>query len=137
MLKKTVTYTGFDGKEYTEDHYFNMTKAELLELSVSVEGGYAEMMQQIVDRADVRGYLAVVKDIIDHAYGRKSPDGKRFVKKPEYLEEFKSTEAYSDILLELANPENFLPFIKAVFPWNADVEAAFQKQVSEFHPETT
>lgn len=131
MLKRTIKYTAYDGKEYEEHFYFNMNKAELLELSVSVEGGYASMIQQVVDTNDVRGYLAIVKDLIDHAYGKKTPDGKRFVKRPEYLEELKSSEAYSELIVELADPENFLPFIKGVFPWTPEVEAAFQKQVAE------
>ena len=33
MLKETRTYKDFDGKERTEDFYFNLSKAELMELA--------------------------------------------------------------------------------------------------------
>lgn len=32
MLKKPITYTGFDDREHTEDFYFNLTKSELLKM---------------------------------------------------------------------------------------------------------
>ena len=30
MLKKTITYTDYNGMERTEDFYFNLTKAEVV-----------------------------------------------------------------------------------------------------------
>ena len=39
MLKKTITYVDYNGTERTEDFYFNLTKAEILEMELSTEGG--------------------------------------------------------------------------------------------------
>ena len=36
MLKKTIVYVDFDGVERKEDHYFNLTKSELVEMEVGV-----------------------------------------------------------------------------------------------------
>ena len=35
MLKKTITYTDYNGVERTEDFYFNLTRAELMEMHSS------------------------------------------------------------------------------------------------------
>ena len=32
MLKKTITYNDYNGVERTEDLYFNLSKAELMEM---------------------------------------------------------------------------------------------------------
>ena len=46
MLKKTVTYTDYNGSERTEDFYFNLTKAEIMEMELSTSGGLAEMLRR-------------------------------------------------------------------------------------------
>ena len=43
MLKKTVTYVDYNGVERTEDFYFNLSKAEVTEMELSVEGGFSKM----------------------------------------------------------------------------------------------
>ena len=32
MLKKTITYTDYNGNSRTEDFYFNLTKTELMKM---------------------------------------------------------------------------------------------------------
>lgn len=49
MLKKTVTYTDYNGVERTEDFYFNLSKAEVTEMELSVDGGLAQMLENIVN----------------------------------------------------------------------------------------
>ena len=44
MLKKTITYTDYNGNERTEDFYFNLTKAEVVEMEMSTSGGLTEMI---------------------------------------------------------------------------------------------
>ena len=48
MLKKTFTYIDYNGVERTEDHYFNLSKAELMEMELSTTGGLAEMIKRSV-----------------------------------------------------------------------------------------
>ncbi len=48
MLKKTITYTDYNGTTRKEDFYFNLTQAEVTELEVSVEGGLVEQINRIV-----------------------------------------------------------------------------------------
>lgn len=102
MLKKTITYTDYNGNERTEDHYFNLSKAEIMEMEMSTTGGLAEMIQKIVAAQDSPAIVKIFKELILKAYGEKSPDGKRFIKSEEISTEFSQTEAYSQLFMELA-----------------------------------
>ena len=102
MLKKTITYTDYNNVERTEDFYFNLTKAELMELEMSTTGGLAEMINRIVAAQDAPQIINVFKKLVLKAYGEKSPDGRRFIKTPEIAEAFSQTEAYSILFMELA-----------------------------------
>ena len=46
MLKKTITYTDFNGKQRTETFYFNLTKAEVAEMEATVDGGFSTMLER-------------------------------------------------------------------------------------------
>ena len=102
MLKKTITYTDYDGHERTEDYYFNLTKAEVMEMEMSTSGGLAGMIQRIVAAQDAPAIIKIFKELILKAYGVKSPDGKRFIKSEELSTEFSQTEAYSMLFMELS-----------------------------------
>ena len=102
MLKKTITYTDYDGNERTEDFYFNLTKAEITEMELSHDGGLTKLIEKIVAEQDSKRIVEIFKDLILRAYGEKSPDGKRFVKNQELRDAFAQTEAYSDLFMELA-----------------------------------
>lgn len=120
MLKKTITYTDYNGVERTEDHYFNLTKAEIMEMEMSTSGGMAEMIQRIVSAQDAPAIIKIFKELILQAYGQKSPDGKRFIKNADLREEFAQTEAYSQLFMELAtDADAAAKFINGIIP--ADV----------------
>lgn len=105
MYKKTMTYVDFDGNERTEDFYFNLTKAEIMEMEMGTTGGLSAMIQKIVDEQDQPKIIEMFKSLILKAYGVKSPDGKKFMKKVNGVplaEEFEQTEAYSDLFMLLA-----------------------------------
>ena len=57
MLKKTITYSDYNGNERTEDFYFNLTKAEVTEMELSVDGGLAQMLENIVNSKDNKEIL--------------------------------------------------------------------------------
>lgn len=117
MLKKTIPYVDFDGNERTEEFYFNLTKAEVIEMEMSTSGGLAAMLEKIVASQDTKRIIEVFKDLILKSYGEKSPDGKRFVKNQELRDAFSQTEAYSELFLELAtNPEAAAAFVNGIVP---------------------
>lgn len=117
MLKKTIKYTDYNGNERNEDFYFNLTKAEVMEMEMSTDGGFAEMINRVIAAQDVPTIIKIFKDIILKAFGVKSPDGKRFIKSAELSEEFSQTEAFSDLYMTLAtNAEEATAFINAIVP---------------------
>lgn len=117
MLKKTFTYVDYNGVERTEDHYFNLSKAELMEMELSTTGGLAEMINKIVAAQDAPAIVKVFKDLVLKAYGQKSADGRRFVKSKELSEEFAQTEAYSQLFMELAtDADAAAKFVNGIVP---------------------
>lgn len=117
MLKKTVTYTDYNGVERTEDFYFNLTKAEILEMELGTSGGLAEMIQKVIAAQDGPTIIKIFKDLVLKAYGEKTPDGKRFVKSEEVKTEFTQTEAYSIIFMELASDADAASaFVEGIIP---------------------
>lgn len=121
MLKKTITYTDYNGSERTESFYFNLNKAELMEMEMTTEGGLAERIQKIVDAKDTPAIIAIFKDLILKAYGEKSPDGKLFRKEDEegrpLSRKFKQTEAYSILYMELAtDADAAAAFVNGIVP---------------------
>ena len=117
MLKKTITYTDYDGVERTEDHYFNLSKADVMEMEMGTTGGLAEMIKKIVAAKDAPAIIRVFKDLVLKAYGVKSDDGKRFIKSDEISTAFSQTEAYSQLFMELAtDAQKGAEFINGVIP---------------------
>ena len=119
MLKKTVTYVDYNGVERTEDFYFNLSKAEVAEMELSVEGGFSKMLEEIVKSKDNVRIIELFKEMVLKAYGEKSADGRRFVKSKELSEAFSQTEAYSEIFMELALDEKAAAaFVNGIMPAN-------------------
>ena len=117
MLKKTITYTDYNGSERTEDFYFNLTKAEIMEMEMSITGGLTEMINRIVAAQDAPAIINIFKKLILKAYGEKSPDGKRFIKNDELATAFSQTEAYSQLFMELAtNADEASKFVNGIVP---------------------
>lgn len=125
MLKKTITYTDYNGSEFTEDFYFNLSKAEIMEMEMGTAGGLAEMITKIVAAQDAPAIIKVFKDLILRAYGEKSADGKRFIKSNELSTAFSQTEAYSQLFMELAtDAEAAAAFVNGITPADMAKEAA-------------
>ena len=129
MIKKTITYTDYNGVERTENFYFNLSEAEVMEMEMSTEGGMAESIQKVVDAKDAPAIIRVFKDLVLKAYGVKSDDGRRFMKtKPDgtrYADDFKETEAYSQIFMELAtDADAAAKFVNGIVPAKLAQKAA-------------
>lgn len=127
MLTITKTYTDYDGNERTEDFRFNLSKAEVIEMETTTEGGLTAMLEKIVKASDTPEIVKVFKKILLKSYGEKSSDGRRFVKSKEISDAFSQTEAYSMIFTELTtDEEKAAAFINAVIP-NMDDEVKEDK----------
>lgn len=133
MLKKTITYTDYNNNERTEDFYFNLTKAELMEMEMSTNGGLAEMINKIVASQDAPSIIKIFKELVLKAYGEKSLDGKRFIKNDDIREEFSQTEAYSQLFMELAtDADAAAAFVNGIMPAGLSQEEA-KKAIAEIN----
>lgn len=101
MLKKPITYVDYDGNKRTENFYFNLDEAEILELQMMYPGGMTAMINKMIEEQNGAQILATIKMVIKMAYGEKSADGKYFKKSAEMSEAFTHTKAYSVLLMEL------------------------------------
>lgn len=117
MFKKTVTYENFDGETVTEDFYFNLTEAELVELEVSEQGGFIETMQNIINAGNNnQAIVAGFKRLVMMSHGVKNENGK-FYKDAQETAVFAASNAYSEIFMQLAeNAEAGAEFVNAVLP---------------------
>ena len=117
MIKKTVQYVDFNGDSQTEDIYFNLSKAELTEMEASYNNGLKSTIQKISEAKDNGALIAIFKNILTRSVGKRSEDGKRFIKNEQIIEEFVSSEAYSTLFMELAfNADAAVDFIAGVVP---------------------
>lgn len=117
MYKKTVEYTDFDGNARKEDCYFNLSKPELAKLQLSENGGLDKVITRFIQEQDTSKLVGFIDDFILLSYGKKSDDGKMFMKSEEISNMFKSTGAYEVIFMELvSDTQNVINFFKGVLP---------------------
>lgn len=120
MLKKNIKYVDYDGNDRAEDFYFNLNKAEVIELQLGTVGGLTKTLEKIVQEKDTSRIIEYFKTIILKAYGEKSADGRRFIKSQELRDTFEQTEAYSELFMELASDAKMAAeFINGVLPKEA------------------
>ena len=125
MLKETIKYTDYNGVERTEDFWFHLSKAELMEWEMGTTGGLTEMIKRIVDAQDAPAIIKIFKELVLKAYGQKSPDGKRFIKSEELATEFSQTEAYSQLFMDLAtDADKAAAFVNGIMPSDMVEKAA-------------
>ena len=117
MIKWPITYTDYNGEERTEDFYFNINKAELMEMNLNANGALEEYYKRLKDLHDGPQIAAEYKKIILMAYGEKSLDGRRFMKSQQLRDEFEQTEAFAELYMQLATEEGAAErFITGVLP---------------------
>ena len=127
MLKKPITYTDYNRVERTEDFYFNLSKAELMEMELGVTGGMTEMLNKIIAAKDAPSLMKTFKEMIMKSYGIKSDDGKRLVKSEEISTAFTQTEAYSVLFMELITDDKAAAdFVNGIIPNEIQAEVAAQ-----------
>jgi hypothetical protein len=130
MLKRNVTYEDFNGNTVTDTFYFNLSKAELVELEYNYTGGFAATIESIVQAEDNKTLINIFKDLILKAYGQKSEDGKRFIKSDQLREEFSQTAAYSELFMELAVDDKAASdFISGIVP--KDMSASILEETAK------
>lgn len=125
MVKKTITYEDYNGEEVSEDFFFHMSQAELIELEVSFKGGLSEQLKRIIEAEDPKELIAEFKHILLLSYGKKSDDGRRFVKNQAIRDDLQASPAYDKLFMELVTDAGkAAEFINGVIPKGMAEQAA-------------
>ena len=136
MFIKKITYKDFLGTERTEDFYFNLTEAEIIEwLSTSEEYTLDKVIENMAKKMNVKGIVESAKELIYRAYGELSLDGRRFIKSKEVKDNFMETNAYSVLFMEIATDgKKAAEFFNAIIP--DELSASINKLMKE-NPDAT
>lgn len=134
MLKKTIKYTDFNGSAREEDFFFNLSKAEIMDMEMGAVGGLAEMIATLVKSQNMPEIIKIFREIIIKSAGEKSADGKRFIKTDASGRSiglnFSETEAFTELYMELiGDSKKAADFVNAIIPADLEVDEAKQKEV--------
>ena len=138
MIKKTITFTDFDGNEITEDWYFGLSPAEIAELELNSNGTLSERLERVgqsleekegedpekrnerVIRASGGEIIQLFRELLMMSVGKRSEDGRRFLKSQDLTDDFVQTGSYSNLLMDLvSNPGTAAEFINGIMPTEA------------------
>lgn len=117
MISWPITYTDYNGDTVKETCYFNIDKAELIQMQFDVNGTYNQYIERISQEHDLQRLGAEFTKLILGAYGKKSDDGRRFIKSEELTLSFKQSPAYSELLMQLlTDEEKAAKFMRGILP---------------------
>lgn len=117
MYKIHEKFPDFDGNMIEDDFYFNLTEAELTEMQYTIPGGMVSMLQQIVGARAIPELIKYFKELLTRSYGKRDPDGVHFRKSQQIIDDFTSTNAFSQIYMRLATDEKAAQeFINGIMP---------------------
>ena len=138
MLKKTITYTDYLGNTRTEDFYFNLSKSELSNMQMSVDGGFNVQLEKMMNSANSKEIYSTFVDIVLQAYGELSPDGRYHIKEDEngnkLYKKFKQSPAYDALMDEICQNESTIAeFCKGILPKSMQADGA--APVQQFNPQ--
>lgn len=117
MLKKTISYTDYNGDPQVEDFYFHLSKSELGLMDLTHPGGMKAYLDEIVKSEDGVAIIQAFKAIIAQTIGVRSEDGRRFEKSDEITKNFMQTAAYEEFFMDLVtNANSAVEFVKGILP---------------------
>ena len=107
MFKHTIKYTDYNGTPREEQFLFNLSRAELMKMELSTTAGFEEKIRMLIATKNNAEIMNIYEDLILNSYGIKSEDGRRFIKSEELKNQFKQSEAYSELLMQLLGDDKF------------------------------
>lgn len=131
MYAKKIKYKDFNDNEREETFYFNLSKSEIIDLEWRTPGGLENYMKSIMAELNGQKLADFFKMLIEKSYGVKTPDGRSFVKNSAVLENFKFTNAYDILYVQLATDSTAASeFFNGIFPKDVVEEARKQQEMA-------
>ena len=132
MIKQSITFEDFDGNTVTEDHYFHLSKSELIDMQIG-DDSLSDRLQAIGTNAKGADIIKAFKEIIEASYGQRVPgSGSQFFKSEKISSEFMSSLAFDAFLTTLlTDPQAAINFINGVMPKDLMATAEVQQAVAE------
>lgn len=132
MYAKTIKYEDYNGNKREETFYFNLSKAEIIDLEWRTPGGLENYMKHIMSTLDGQALADTFKMLIEKSYGVKDLEGRRFIKNEQVLKNFTETEAYVELYVQLATDDKAAAeFVNGIFPKDVVEEAKRQKEMAD------
>lgn len=118
MLEKKVKYEDYNGEEVEGVFRFHLTKPEVLNWVYGKDGGatFPNTLKVLMEKDDTNAMMKAFEDLLLKSYGERTGDG-RFEKSPEIAARFKSSAAYPEIYMEIAeSAEATIEFLQGIMP---------------------
>lgn len=137
MLKKTITYEDYRGTVRTEDFYFNLSKGELNDLQMSMDGGFNVYLEKMMNAVNNREIYNTFVKIVLAAYGELSDDGRYHIKEDDngnkLWKKFKQSPAYDVLMDEICKDESTIAdFINNIMP--KEIREASKNNIQQIKP---
>lgn len=116
MQKRVIKYTDYDGVPREENHFFNISKPELIRLELEFQAGLEATINSFIANEDKQQIMHFFERLIFTAFGVRTPTG-QFIKTDEALTIFKNSKAYEALFMELlTDTQKAINFFEAVMP---------------------
>lgn len=141
MIKKTIKFRDYDDNEIEETHYFNLSKRELIDMTLETEGeeDLAVWLQRISESGNAKLIIKTFRDIVAKSYGtRDDTNPTRFYKSEEQTNDFMNSMAFDALFEELmTNGSAAAQFIAGMIPKDMAADKDFQRVLAEQAPTLT
>lgn len=114
MIKKTITYVDYAGKEHTEELRFHMNKLDYAKFigAMGVDD-IEDRIKEIVSTGNKLEMIKLIQDVLVQAYGEM--DGDIFVKNDTIRKRFENSEqlaeVFADVITDEASAKEFFSHI--------------------------
>lgn len=131
MHVESITYIDYDGNKRTEDHYFNLNKAEIIKWLIT-DGDYTldKKIERLYEERNGKKIMETFEELIYMSYGKKSLDGRRFDKSEEVKRDFMETEAYTELFTSIvSDAKKAAAFFNGIVPREMadEIKKAFEE----------
>lgn len=137
IYRETIQYRDLDGNKVEDLFEFSLNSAEVAEMEVSIKGGLKNYLEKVIREDNQAEILKAFKDILTKSIGRRSDNGKMFLKTEDIRNEFLYSGAYEVMFFRMISDANYAAnFVNEAFPHDLVEKMNAGKPVSVNLPST-